>query len=110
MISFCQLNGKFTAENAPLSWNGRISRFHGHSTRPGNEIWVQAVDDTPVTKVHVTISDQNGAVLEEGNAQRADGLWWTYTANTQVPMEPRPRVVATAYDLPGNTAELAWQD
>jgi len=76
----------------------------------GKVIWVKAIDDTQVTKVHVTISDENGAVLEEGHAQRAAGLWWTYTANTQVPMVPRPRVVATAYDLPGNTAELAWQD
>jgi hypothetical protein len=76
----------------------------------GNEISVQAVDDTLVTKVHVTISDPNGAVLEEGNAQRAGGLWWTYTANTQVPMEPKPHVVVTAYDQPGNTAELAWEN
>ena len=78
--------------------------------KAGNEIWVEAVDDTLVTKVHVTISDQNGAVLEEGNAQRADGLWWTYTATTTVPMEPTPHVVATAYDMPGNSAELAWQN
>ena len=77
--------------------------------RAGNEIWVQAVDDTLVTKVHVTISDSNGAVLEEGTAQRAEGLWWTYTATTTVPMEPRPHVLATAYDMPGNSAELAWQ-
>jgi hypothetical protein len=110
MISLCQLNGKFTAENAPLSWNGRISRFHGNSTRPGTEIWVQAVDDTLVTQVHVTISDQNGAVLEEGNAQRAAGLWWTYTAHTQVPMEPRPHVLVTAHDQPGHFAEKVWEN
>lgn len=77
---------------------------------PGKTIWVQAVDDTQVTSVHVTISDQNGAVLEEGQAQRAAGLWWTYTADTQVPMEPKPHVVATAYDQPGNSAEMAWQN
>jgi hypothetical protein len=76
----------------------------------GNEIYVKAADDTLVTKVHVTISDQNGAVLEEGNAQRAGGLWWTYTANTQVPMEPRPHVLVTAHDMPGNSAELTWQN
>ena len=78
--------------------------------RAGNEIWVQAVDDTLVTKVHVTISDQNGAVLEEGNAQRAAGLWWTYTAHTQVPMEPKPHVVVTAHDMPGHFAELVWEN
>ena len=77
--------------------------------QPGKVIWVQAVDDTLVTKVHVTISDENGALLEEGDAQRAAGLWWTYTATTTVPMEPTPHVLVTAYDMPGNSAELAWQ-
>jgi hypothetical protein len=62
---------------------------------------VHALDDTLVTKVHVTISEQNGAVLAEGNAQRADDLWWTYAAKTTVPMEPKPHVIATAYDQPG---------
>ena len=93
--------------NKPQILEIDASEWHGS---PGQEIWVQAVDDTLVTEVHVTISDENGAVLEEGNAQRADGLWWTYTANTQVPMEPRPHVVATAYDQPGNSAEMAWQN
>ena len=74
--------------------------------KAANEIWVEALDDTLVSKVHVTISDSNGAVLEEGPAQRAAGLWWTYTATTTVPMEPKPHVVATAYEQPGNTARL----
>jgi len=78
--------------------------------QPGKVIWVQAEDDTLVTKVHVTISDQNGAVLEEGNAQRAAALWWTYTANTQVAMEPKPHVLVTAFDQPGNSAEMVWEN
>jgi hypothetical protein len=77
---------------------------------PGKAIWVQATDDTLVTEVYVTIRDEHGAVLEEGNAERAAGLWWTYTAHTQVPMEPLPHVLATAYDRPGNSAEMVWQN
>lgn len=76
---------------------------------PGKTIWVQALDDTLVTTVYVTISDETGAVLEEGYAERAACPWWTYMAYTQVPMEPRPHVVATASDMPGHSAELAWQ-
>jgi hypothetical protein len=77
---------------------------------PGDEIHVLAMDDTLVTEVHVSISDESGVVLEEGYAERAEGLWWTYTANTTVPMEPTPHVVASAQDMPGNSAELAWQN
>src|SRR5262249_30736310 len=77
--------------NQPSVLKIDASEWHG---AVGDKIYVQAVDDTLITKVHMTISDQNGVVLEEGNAQRADGPWWTYTANTQVPMEPKPHVVA----------------
>lgn len=93
--------------NKPQILEIDASEWHG---APGDEIWVQAVDDTLVSSVHVTISDENGAVLEEGPAQRAGGLWWTYTADTTVPMEPKPHVVATAYDQPGHSAEMAWQN
>jgi hypothetical protein len=75
----------------------------------GKVIWVQATDDTLVTEVYVKISDQTGAVLEEGDAQHAGGLWWTYTANTTVPMEPKPHVVVTAVDQPGHYGKLEWQ-
>jgi len=76
--------------------------------RAGNEIWVEAVDDTLVTKVHVTISDQNGAMLEEGNAQRADGLWWTYTATTTVLMEPRPHLMSLQLPMTSPAIPPSW--
>jgi len=34
---------------------------------------------------------------------RVDNAWWSYTTTTQIPMDPAPRISATAYDLPGNS-------
>lgn len=42
--------------------------------------------------------------------KRADGMWWIYTTTTQIPMSPAPRLVATAYDLPGNSNGKVWSD
>lgn len=70
---------------------------------PGKTIWVQALDDTLVTTVYVTISDETGAVSKKAMLSappaRGGGTWHT----------PRPHVVATASDMPGHSAELAWQ-
>ena len=81
-------------------WNGQI----------GQMIRVKAQDDTQVAKVMVVISDENGGVLEQGQAVQADGLWWAYTSTMAVSAGASPRIVATAQDLPGNRAEMAWQN
>lgn len=81
-------------------WTGEI----------GQSIRVMAQDEIHVAKVHVLISDGNGTVFEEGDAVQADGLWWVYTTKTLVAMTPAPTVVASAHDLPGNSAELTWQN
>jgi len=81
--------------------------WHGAA---GEVIRIQAMDDTKVARVHVAISQADGTMLEEGEAQPAEGQWWTYTANTTVPAGVTPHVTATAYDLPGNSAEMVWQN
>jgi hypothetical protein len=58
----------------------------------------------------MVITDANNAVLEQGDAVQADGLWWNYTTTTTVATSAAARMVATAEDLPGNSAELAWQN
>jgi len=68
------------------------------------------MDDIQVTKVQVMIADANTAVLEQGEAVQADGLWWDYTTTGIVSTPATARIVATAKDLPGNSAELAWQN
>lgn len=81
-------------------WNGQV----------GQIIRVKAMDDIQVTKVQVVITDANNAVLEQGEAVQADGLWWDYTTTDSVATPATARIVATAQDLPGNSVELSWQN
>jgi len=76
----------------------------------GQVIRVKAQDDTQVTKVSVQIVDAQGNVLEEGEAVQADGLWWAYTTTTTVADPATSGINAKAYDLPGNSHILAWQN
>lgn len=80
------------------NWNGAV----------GDVIRIKAVDDVQVTQVTVLITDQGGSVLEQGTATNAGSGWWTYTSQTTV--SGSPRVVASARDLPGNVAQLEWED
>jgi hypothetical protein len=73
----------------------------------GQTIRVKAQDDTQVAKVHVVINHVNSALIEEGDAVQAEGLWWTYTT-TGSAVPQNSTIVATAQDLPGNSAEKAW--
>ena len=73
---------------------------------PGQTIRVKAMDDVQVTQVNVVITDNAGAVQEQGQATQADGLWWNYTTTATAP--EGPRLVVTARDLPGHTAQMNW--
>ncbi len=78
------------------AWNGAV----------GQVIRIQAVDDVKVMQVNVVITDNLGAVLEQGAAMQAEGAWWQYMTTATAP--DSPRIVATARDLPGNIAEFHW--
>jgi len=78
------------------AWHGAI----------GQVIRVKAMDDVQVTQVNIVITDSAGVALEQGQAVRADGLWWNYTTTATAP--EGPRVVATARDLPGHIAQFNW--
>ena len=80
-----------------------VSAWHG---AVGQMIRVKAMDDVQVTQVNLVITDSAGAVLEQGQAVRADGLWWNYTATATAPESPR--IVVTARDLPGHIAQMNW--
>ena len=77
-------------------WNGQA----------GQVIRVRAMDDVQVTKVSVAISDENGVVLEQGQAVAAEGAWWNYT--TTEAASGNPKILATAEDLPGHITQLNW--
>lgn len=77
-------------------WNGAA----------GQVIRVKAVDDVQVAQVNVVITNNAGAVLEQGQAVYAEGSWWSYT--TTATATEGPRVVVTARDLPGHIAQMNW--
>jgi hypothetical protein len=72
--------------------------------KAGQTIRVRAVDDVQVVEVNVTITDENGATLEEGAATHTGGGWWRYVTTANV--TPSAGVRATARDLPEHVTEL----
>lgn len=68
--------------------------------RTDGRIRVQASDNVMVTKVEVTLLDEHGAILEQGEALRAEGDWWEY-----LPGQMGRTITATAWDLPGNATK-----
>lgn len=62
------------------------------------QVRVRAHDDTLVTGVTVTILDEEGQRLEQGEAQLWMGIWWDYRA------AHRGTIRVEARDLAGNVA------
>lgn len=62
-----------------------------------NAIRVQARDSVMVTKVVITVLDEQGKLLEAGEATRCEGDWWEYSPRTI-----GKTFTAEAWDLPGN--------
>lgn len=48
--------------------------------RAGGVVRVQASDEVGVSAVRVSVLDEQGAVLETGDAVRVDGEWWEYAS------------------------------
>jgi hypothetical protein len=69
----------------------------------GGTIRVRVQDDVSVQGVKVTIADENGTFLEEGEAVESSALWWEY--NTAQAAANNMRVTASAKDLPGHITE-----
>ena len=76
----------------------------------GEIIRVKAQDNVQVASVRLSIDNGNGTTYEQGEAAQVDGLWWIYTTQNPVSLESAPRIVATAQDLPGNSADMIWQN
>jgi hypothetical protein len=67
-------------------------------------IRVQATDNIGVVRVRVTVRDENGRILEIGDAARAEGDWWEYHAQVE-----GKTIVAHAWDLPDNVVKLVLE-
>jgi hypothetical protein len=66
-----------------------------------NMIRVRASDNVLVTKVVITILDEEGRLLEAGEATRQEGDWWEY-----IPRTTGKILTAAAWDLPGNVTRF----
>jgi hypothetical protein len=64
-------------------------------------ILVEASDDVLVTKVKVTVLDDENRVLQTGEAVREQDDWWEFASQTE-----GKTIVAEAWDLPGNVTKL----
>lgn len=70
-------------------------------TREGLVLKIQASDDVLVTRVSVTILNDDGTVLDKGDAQQEERTdEWTFR------MRQAGRVVVEAYDLAGNVTRM----
>jgi len=74
----------------------------------GSAIVVAAKDDFRVTKVTVSIHAAGGALIEQGDAvlNPINREQWTYTATHANAALAGTKIIATAFDLPGNTGTL----
>jgi hypothetical protein len=68
----------------------------------GDEIRILASDDFAVKSVHVSISNVDGALIEEGYAEQSTGNLWIYVASKDNDNTAGDRIVISASDIPGN--------
>jgi hypothetical protein len=71
----------------------------GYHGREGNILYIHAEDDFKVASVYVSIYDGSGQVVETGEASFVQELTWTYKIKSNA---KGSRIVARAYDMPGN--------
>jgi hypothetical protein len=67
-------------------------------------IRVEATDNVQVARVRVTIQDEEGKVIEKGEAIRSRGNWWKFATQTK-----GHTIIAEAWDLPKNVARFVLQ-
>ena len=89
--------------NAPVIHNVDVFGYNGNV---GDTIHIHATDDFSVAKVHVMIADNQGNMIENGEAvESAPGSsQWIYTATVQG--QPVVKVQVVAVDRPGGTAVM----
>ena len=86
--------------HAPSVGELELSNYAGS---PGGKITFRAVDDFGVVRADVSITGQDGTVIESGSASETapnSGLW-SYTATQAIPPGTHVYVKVTAMDRPG---------
>jgi hypothetical protein len=77
--------------------------------RVGDPIIVRATDDFKVAAVVVSVHNQAGNLVEQGNAimRENENLDWLYSVKKKNPGYTGSKITAVATDLPGNIASLS---
>jgi hypothetical protein len=65
-----------------------------------DRIFVEASDNVMVAKVEIMILDEQGEIVEQGEAVRVQGDWWEY-----LPDRAGKKITAAAWDLAANVTK-----
>lgn len=68
------------------------------------QVRVSADDDVMVTRVTVTVLDEAGQSMEQGEAELTPGAWWDYQAANH------GRIRVEAWDMAGNLTRREFED
>ena len=90
------------AYNIALSDWFHAPKIH-HVEVMGDVIRIQASDNVRVANVRVAVLNEEGLVLEEGEAAPVDELWWSYAPHT--PLDGKLKIEVEARDLAGNVTK-----
>lgn len=86
--------------HAPDIEQVNLSAYTG---KVGDTISIRVTDDFMVKVVSVSIYNEDGSLVEQGNAwMQATGMDWVFTATAQNESLAGDRIVIQASDLPGN--------
>jgi len=86
--------------NAPKIKEVDVSNYVGD---PGNTIKMHVTDDFMVKSVEVSITNEDGTLVEQGEAiKQSNGLDWLYTATVKNDSPTGDKIVVRASDIPGN--------
>lgn len=81
----------------------RAIDLSGWTGQAGESIRIKAEDDVMVVRVTVAIVDGEDEVIEQGEAEQVDGVWWVYTT-TRAALGSA-RVIGVAEDLAGHVGQ-----
>jgi len=77
-----------------------LSNYTGE---PDSVVRIYATEDFRVSKVQVRIENQKSEPVETGFAkQEGNTNWWRFIATVSNPLSEGGKIIASAYDLPGN--------
>ena len=78
-----------------------------YSGKPGDEIIIETRDDFRVSGLRIAIYNASDVLVEEGWANEVCGwMRWNYIATQPSFPKKGSRIIATAYDLAGNSTSL----